>query len=164
MRPSRKLAAIVIAMKYFPFLALAVVVGYAISWKIPVAVAAGLGVLIYRGRRSGYRPETVGTGRTMAPYSGLHYLGRSSVVCSSAVSVRSSVQRSVSPCDSARFRSRAHDTVEPLVTATVAWAIVREYTLTIWPLTGSQRCLTPGRGHRVCTPGVRDAWVAWASA
>lgn len=75
MGPSRKLAAVVVAMKYFPFLALALVVGYAISWKIPVAVAAGLGVLIYRGRRSGYRPETIGTGRTVAALFGLALLG-----------------------------------------------------------------------------------------
>jgi hypothetical protein len=75
MRPSRKLAAFVIAMKYFPFVALAVVVGYAISWKIPFAFAVGLGFLIYRGRRSAYRPAAVGTGRTLAGLFGVALLG-----------------------------------------------------------------------------------------
>jgi hypothetical protein len=75
MRPSRKLAAVVMAMKYFPFIALAVVVGYAISWKIPVAFAVGLGFLVYRGRRSGYRPESVGTSRTLAGLFGIALLG-----------------------------------------------------------------------------------------
>src|SRR3954447_7215591 len=71
----RKLVALVIAMKYFPFVALGVVVGYAISWKIPIAVAAGFGVLIYRGRRSLSRPAQLGTGRTLAALSGLALLG-----------------------------------------------------------------------------------------
>jgi hypothetical protein len=55
--------------------ALAVVVGYAISWKIPVAVGLGLGVLIFRGRRSSYRAATVGTGRTVASLFALALLG-----------------------------------------------------------------------------------------
>jgi len=75
MRPSHKLAAFVIAMKYFPFVALAVVVGYAISWKIPLAFVVGLGFLTYRGRRSGYSPAAVGTGRTVAGLFGVALLG-----------------------------------------------------------------------------------------
>jgi hypothetical protein len=35
--PSRRLAVVVLGMKYFPLVAPAVIVGVAVSWKIPVA-------------------------------------------------------------------------------------------------------------------------------
>jgi hypothetical protein len=67
--PSRRLAVVVLGLKYFPLVALAVVVGAAVSWKIPVALLVGFGLLLYRARRIGYAPRSSAIGRTAAEFS-----------------------------------------------------------------------------------------------
>jgi hypothetical protein len=64
--PSRRLAAVVVGMKYFPFVALAVIVGVTVSWRIPVVILLGFGFLFYRARRTGYAPRSLSIGRTVA--------------------------------------------------------------------------------------------------
>ena len=62
---SRSLA-VVLAMKYAPFVALSVLLAVTVSWKIPVAVALGFAVLFFRVRRTGSTPTAKPATRTIA--------------------------------------------------------------------------------------------------
>ena len=62
-------------MKYLPFVALAVLLGYGFGWQVPAVIALVMAILIHRGRRTGFQPHAEGSLRTLAELFGFALLG-----------------------------------------------------------------------------------------
>src|SRR5215212_2473330 len=60
-RSSRRLAVVVLVMTYAPVVALAVLLANAFGWRLSIAFALALGLVVYRARRAGRSHSSSGT-------------------------------------------------------------------------------------------------------